>query len=184
MQPSSDAPDAEVAVRQRHERHLPACIRVLAAVHEQDGYPSRWPSDPHRWLSPTGMVGAWVAEMNDGVCGHVALVDGVNDLQLQAAVEAPVSELVGVSRLFVDPAIRGRRVGELLLRTATKFATERDLHPVLDVVDSRRSAAIALYERLGWRLVGHREAGWVAPDGVRPRLRLYVLPSGVPRTSG
>ncbi|MBO0885348.1 MAG: GNAT family N-acetyltransferase [Mycobacterium sp.] len=170
-----------MTARQRTERDLAACVQVLAAVHEQDGYPSRWPADAPSWLSPTGLVGAWIAETDHGVCGHIALVGGVHDPQLRAAVDAPASDIVAVSRLFVDSAVRGRRVGELLLRTATTFATGHELQLVLDVVDSRRSAAIALYERLGWRLVGYRTAGWTTPDGVRPRLRLYALPSDAPR---
>jgi hypothetical protein len=68
-------------------------------------------------------------------------------------------------------------MGELLLRTATSYAVGRRWGLMLDVVDDRRSAAIALYERLGWRMVGRREADWVTPEGVRPRLRLYVLPA-------
>ena len=87
-----------------------------------------------------------------------------------------------VSRLFVRPAARGRRLGEALLRTAMTFASEQGLSLVLDVVHERRPAAIRLYERLGWKLVGQRPDAWVLPDGSRPQLRLYLLPGDPPVT--
>jgi GNAT superfamily N-acetyltransferase len=166
-----------MAVRQRSERDLVACVEVLARVHEQDGYPTRWPSDAYGWLVPAGLVESWVADLNGGVCGHIALVRGADDVQLREAVDTSNNELMAISRLFVDPAVRGKGMGELLLRTATSYAVGRRWGLMLDVVDDRRSAAIALYERLGWRMVGRREADWVTPEGVRPRLRLYVLPA-------
>ncbi|MGH3445551.1 MAG: GNAT family N-acetyltransferase [Nocardioidaceae bacterium] len=82
-----------------------------------------------------------------------------------------------VSRLFVRPAARGQRLGEQMLSTATAFAAQHHLDLVLDVVDDGRTAAIQLYERLGWRMVGHRSAGWITPAGIRPQLCLYVLPA-------
>ena len=55
-----------------------------------------------------------------------------------------------VSRLFVAPAGRGQGLGD--------------------------GPAVALYERLGWRLVERRPADWTAPDGRRPQLRVYRAP--------
>jgi hypothetical protein len=46
---------------------------------------------------------------------------------------------------------------------------------MLDVVDDG-GPAVALYERLGWQPVDRRPADWTAPDGHRPRLRIYVRP--------
>jgi ribosomal protein S18 acetylase RimI-like enzyme len=65
---------------------------------------------------------------------------------------------------------------------AMTFASERGSGLVLDVVADHRSVAIHLYERLGWKLVGRRPAGWVLADGRRPQLRLYVLPGDSPPT--
>lgn len=163
-------------VRQRSDGDLPACVRVLAAVHGHDGYPTRWPADAAGWLSPTGLQRAWVAEYGDAACGHIALVSGVDDAQLLEAAGRPRHELTAVTRFFVDPATRRRAIGASLLHAVTSYAAEHELGLVLDVVDTARSAAISLYERLGWQLVGYRTAGWVTADGVRPRLRLYVLP--------
>lgn len=55
------------------------------------------------------------------------------------------------------------------------FAREHDVNLILDVVDTDRSPAIALYERLGWKLLGDRPASWLRPDGARPQLRLYAF---------
>jgi GNAT superfamily N-acetyltransferase len=167
---------ARVVVRDRTERDVDACVRVLAAVHEQDGYPSRWHPDAAGWLTPPRMVAAWVAETSGTICGHVAVVAGVDDPQLREAM-SDSTDLLAVTRLFVDPGSRGMGIGELLLGAATRYATDRRLGLVLDVVDDGRSPAIALYERLGWRLVGHRYAGWVTADGEHPLLRLYALTS-------
>lgn len=154
---------------------MSASVQALAEVHFQDGYPTRWPADPGAWLSPPDLLGAWVAVDDGEINGHVVLAGGVDNAQLIEAAGRPATELAMVSRLFVRPAIRGRRVGQQLLATVTAFAEEHETGLVLDVVDERRSAAIALYEQLGWRLVGHEPAGWVTAAGVRPQLRLYVL---------
>jgi ribosomal protein S18 acetylase RimI-like enzyme len=156
---------AGVMVQQRRPVDLPGCVAALAEVHRLDGYPTRWPDDAAGWLSPARLLAAWVAVEAGTVLGHVALHAGTEDIE-------PVS----VSRLFVRPAGRGRRLGEALLSTATDHAASRGLGLVLDVVDEQRSAAIALYERLGWRYAGRRAADWLTPDGIRPRLRRYVLP--------
>lgn len=44
--PVSAGGGAGCGVRGRAEGDLPACVEVLRAVHEQDGYPLVWPSDP------------------------------------------------------------------------------------------------------------------------------------------
>jgi GNAT superfamily N-acetyltransferase len=173
----SRTPPRSAEIRQRTELDLAECVRILAAVHERDGYPTRWPSDPAEWLNPRGLLKAWVTEIDGAVCGHIALVEGVDDPLLLAAMKRPSDELAAVSRLFADPAVRGNGVGAALLDAVGRFAEEHQRGLVLDVVDDRRSAAIALYEQLGWRLVGHRRADWATRDGVRLQLRLYVLPA-------
>ncbi len=142
-----------------------------------DGYPTRWPADPERWISPPGLLAAWVAVDGGMVCGHIALVAGVDDSRLVNVSGRQAEDLAAVSRLFVRPGYRGQRIGETLLDTVTLYATEHGLGLVLDVIDESRSAAIALYERGGWQLVGVHPASWMTPDGARPQLRLYVLPS-------
>lgn len=173
MQSSAGGP---TVVRSRSSDDLAACVRVLREVHRHDGYPTRWPADPAAWLSPPDLVDAWVAALDGTICGHVALLA---DLGGEHWMEfgSPSRDRAAVSRLFVSPTAQGSGLGAALLHTVMQVARERHLDLVLDVVDSEQSAAIALYERLGWKLVGRRPAGWIAPDGVRPRLRLYAYAS-------
>lgn len=167
---------ADVTVRTRRAEDVQACAEALAEVHRYDNYPTRWPADPAEWLTPAGLLAAWVAENDGTVQGHVAVTCGTDDALLINAGGQPAEELATVSRLFVRPAARGRRLGEALLSTATTYAHQHGMGLVLDVVAERRSAANALYEGLGWRLVGQRAAAWTTPAGVRPQLRSYVLP--------
>lgn len=164
-----------MAVRLRCADDLSACVTALAEVHRHDGYPTRWPADPAEWLTPKHLHAAWVAEDDGVVQGHV-VVAGVTDTELTRAATRPAADLLAVSRLFVRPAGRGRRLGDALLCAATEFATQRRVGLVLEVVDERGSAAIGLYERLGWRLIGRHPAEWTDQAGARPQLRLYAWP--------
>ncbi|MCW2502774.1 MAG: acetyltransferase [Actinomycetia bacterium] len=137
-----------------------------------DRYPLSWPADPVRWLSPAGCLTAWVAESGGAVAGHVCVVGGVSDPAVAGA-----RDLATVSRLFVAPTARGRNLGESLLATATAYAADQSLQLMLDVVDYG-GPAVALYERLGWRLIDRRPANWTAPDGTRLPVRVYLAPNG------
>jgi [ribosomal protein S18]-alanine N-acetyltransferase len=63
-----------VLIRARREQDVPRCVTLLRAVHEHDGYPAVWPSDPGRWMTSAGTdLAAWVAVDGDGMIrGHVA----------------------------------------------------------------------------------------------------------------
>ncbi|MGW0536947.1 GNAT family N-acetyltransferase [Streptomyces sp. NPDC003032] len=167
-----------VRVRERAgERELETCVGVLALVHKTDGYPVNWPAEPADWLAGAGAFGAWVAELDGRVVGHVALsrstagdaAPGV--WSERAGVDAEATAVV--SRLFVAPDARGHGVGALLMGRAVREARARGLHPVLDVVSSDASAA-ALYERLGWQLLAVVEQEW--GPGQRVSLRCYAAP--------
>jgi len=118
---------------------------------------------------------AWVAEDDGVVVGHAGLVRGMRARCVLQATGRDASQLAGVVRLFVDPAARRAGRARELLDTAAAHAVASGLQPVLDVVDDA-SAAIALYERSGWRLVGRENATWAAPSGVTPKLRYYMSP--------
>lgn len=60
-------------VRPRESRDLAEAATVLTAVHESDGYPVEGVKDPEAWLSPEGLLAAWVAELDGHVVGHVAI---------------------------------------------------------------------------------------------------------------
>jgi ribosomal protein S18 acetylase RimI-like enzyme len=140
--------------RPRIDRDLDACVAILSQT-RVDGYPIRWPDDPIGWLTPRGFLAAWVAEDEGAVAGHIALrsVIGMDGMAVwTVSTGLPESALVAVSRLFVDPASRGRGVGGALLAMATAHAVDTGRQAVLDVLDTDR-AAVRLYERSGWKRV-------------------------------
>ncbi|MYW66984.1 GNAT family N-acetyltransferase [Streptomyces sp. SID8379] len=148
-------------VRERHRTDLPACVSVLRAVHREDGYPTDWPADPPGWLGGDTYGTAWVARWDERVVGHIALVrpDGGD---IAPGLLVPGTQVGVVSRLFVDPVARGHRIGALLLARSTEHARAHGERAVLDVVDTD-TAAIGLYERLGWVFLGTGQQEW-GPD--------------------
>ncbi|MFC8078655.1 GNAT family N-acetyltransferase [Streptomyces sp. NPDC057307] len=170
--------EERISVRRRDVSDLDACVRVLAEVHENDGYPVNWPPEPAGWLTPPGSLAgspaespaesgaAWVALLDGRIVGHSCLSparsgDAAPDVWSGRTGMGPEKTAV-VSRLFVSPKDRGHGIGALLLAETVREARERGLHPVLDVVTTDRAAA-ALYERQGWTLMATREQRW-GPD--------------------
>ncbi|MFI7230943.1 GNAT family N-acetyltransferase [Nonomuraea angiospora] len=147
-------------IRDRTPDDLDACTKALAEVQAGDRYPVDWPRDPARWLTPDGMVRAWIAVEGEAVLGHVALT---RDME--------------VTRLFVTPAARGRGLAARLLGTV-RAAVET---PLKLEVSSEGTAAIAFYERSGWRRVGSSRAPWLNAAGEPALVYHYVSP---PDTSG
>lgn len=150
---------------------------MLAAVHEADGYPVNWPEQAGDWLEGDGPLGAWVAELDGRVVGHVGLArPGAGDVApgLWGERAGRGAECAAVvNRLFVAPDARGHGIGALLMRRVAREARARGRHPVLDVVSSDKSAA-TLYERLGWQLLSVVEQEW--QPGQRVALRCYAAP--------
>ncbi|MFD5394949.1 GNAT family N-acetyltransferase [Streptomyces sp. NPDC127097] len=142
-------------IRRRQDSDLDACVAVLAEVHTHSGYPHHWPADPARWLTPGGLTAAWVAEADGTVAGHAALCGPE------------------VSRLYVAPAARGASLGGRLLRAVEAEAAARGLRPVLEV-KATDSAAIALYERLGWLRRATERQDWGA--GAVVTVHRYMAP--------
>ena len=166
-----------MAVRTRVDSDLDECVRLLAEVHRLDGYPIFWPADAAGWLSPRGMLGAWVAEDGGRVVGHVALAaigPGQRADAWSDATGLPPAGLASTTRLFVAGASRGAKVGSSLLGQACAAAAQHELYPVLDVVETNRDA-IRLYERHGWRRV-HSEP-WADARDEQLLLHYYVGPA-------
>ncbi|WP_200304244.1 GNAT family N-acetyltransferase [Streptomyces adelaidensis] len=162
-------------VRPRTDHDLGDCVRVLAEVHERDGYPVNWPDHPDEWLAQRSLVATWVAELDARIVGQVGLSrsaegDAAPGLW-SARAGVGVDRTAVVNRLFVAPSARGRGIGALLMGRAVGEARARGLHPVLDVVASDTAAA-ALYERLGWRLLATVEQQW--SPGQRVAVRCYA----------
>ncbi|MEU8363670.1 GNAT family N-acetyltransferase [Nonomuraea sp. NPDC048882] len=144
-----------MTIRPRTSQDLPACVEALAQVQAADRYPVDWPDDPAGWLTPDDLASAWIAVEPGAVVGHVGLTgDGE------------------VVRLFVTPAARGGGLAARLLETARTAATG----PLKLQVSSEGKAAIAFYERAGWRRIGSDRATWLNAAGEPALVHHYVSP--------
>jgi len=166
---------ADVRVRPRTDDDLEPCVRMVAAVHAQDGYPRYGADDLPGFLTFPDALGIWVGEHEREVVGHIALRPTA---QPPAVIESasrflarPTEELCAVTRLLVAPGARRLGVGVLLLDAAVREARRHHLTPVLGVDEG--TGAVAFYERCGWRRV---EALTVrTPDGQDIVQVVYVL---------
>jgi GNAT superfamily N-acetyltransferase len=164
-------------VRDRRPEDLDAAAAALVEVHRVDGYPVEGVDDPLAWLTPPGLLHAWVAVLDERVVGHALTTTAQPGV---AAVDAwiarggdPATTIVG-GRLFVAPAGRGHRLGLRLARTMTDWAAHHALDLVGDVVTGD-SAALAAYERLGWQRMG--TALHDTGHGTQVPVYLYVSPA-------
>ncbi|MGI8882580.1 MAG: GNAT family N-acetyltransferase [Jatrophihabitans sp.] len=162
-----------MAIRPRTDADLSECVAVLRAVHEVDGYPSRWIEDPEAFLF-RAPLGAWVAHRNRAIIGHVALTVPAMPLVFESTGWSP-DTTAAVARLFTAPDGRRMGVGAALLDAAVQRAWELGRRPVLDVL-ARAMPAIAMYERSGWRFLGADVATWTDRDGTHPLVRYYAAP--------
>jgi hypothetical protein len=63
-----------IRVRDREAADIDLCVQALTAVHQTSGYPTNWPADPARWLTPPGIVRAWIAMTDElPIAGHLLL---------------------------------------------------------------------------------------------------------------
>ena len=185
-----------LAIRDRTEADLDECVRLLAEVHRNDGYPMHWPADPRRWLATPKVFAAWVATLDGHLVGHVALSaispDDAAPQLLGLTAPGPTADTGGtagdddaagsagvamLSRLFVSLSARGYGAGRALMHRAEQAVNERGQLLLLDV-HSTNTSAIALYERLGWNFLGTSHAQW-GPD--RVTLRSYTAPTRRPQ---
>jgi GNAT superfamily N-acetyltransferase len=143
-------------IRAKTDADTTACLDLLLRVHERDGYPLHLgPEDVPAFFLSGREVAAWVAELDGGIVGHVALhwTPGYPTLAAaQRATGRPAEDLLLVARLFVAPTLRGAGLGRDLLRRATGHAQSLGRRAVLDVGQTL-TAAVALYESEGWRRV-------------------------------
>jgi GNAT superfamily N-acetyltransferase len=138
-------------------------------------------ADPSAWLRSDRELGAWVADPDGVLVGHVALTEpGRGDFaaELWSRRESTNADTVAVlGRLFVAPAGRGHRLGGRLATTATDHARRLGRRTVLDGM-AKDVATIHTYEALGWQLLGRFDhhfgdgqtepaLGYVAPRGPR-----------------
>jgi GNAT superfamily N-acetyltransferase len=151
---------------------------VLRRVHDTLKYPMVWPADPQAWLAGRTQVRAFVAELDGVICGHVAVARPEPGEAASAwAVDfgMPVSDLLCISLLFVDPQAQGGGIGRRLLDVGHAEILALGAAPALEVV-SLNTRAIALYEARGWRRIGSVRYSWLPEP---ERSYLYVGPGAV-----
>lgn len=148
--------EQEVVIRPRVSADITQASSALVAVYDADGYPVEGVDHPEVWLSPPGLLGAWIAETDAQVVGHVALSRPAGEGAVALWIDhsgATEDTVCVLARLFVLPEVRKRAVGERLVRAAEKYANDRGLRLVLDVMQ-KDASAIRLYRRLGWLEIG------------------------------
>ena len=131
-------------------------VALAHTVHQVDGYPYWLPGSMRDFLAPPDALGAWVAEADGEVVGHVALHPSTSQDAIDFVVARTgwsAADLGVIARLLVAPHARGRGLGRALLTTATDTATSLGRHAVLDVA-TEYAPAITLYESCGWHRLG------------------------------
>lgn len=145
-----------VLVRPRRSGDVVDCVKLARLTHVADDYPKCWPQDPEAFIVSPRELGAWVAEYDGVVVGHVALHTPADDPtfdQVRLATGRDTAAIAVVARLFSSPDARGRGIGWALLTGAEQAAHAVGRLPILDV-GKALTAAVALYDRAGWRRVG------------------------------
>ncbi|MEH0419562.1 GNAT family N-acetyltransferase [Streptomyces sp. B21-083] len=135
---------------------LPGAATALMEVHATDGYPVEGVAHPEAWLRSDGVLASWVAEAEQRIVGHIAVMrpDDVDAVSLWAGQSGADEQHIAVlARLFVVRGARKQALGERLVRTAMDYGQRHNRRLVLDVM-VKDTAAIRLYERLGWRRTG------------------------------
>ncbi|MGW0807652.1 GNAT family N-acetyltransferase [Nonomuraea sp. NPDC002799] len=163
-------------IRPRTPEDLDACVKALAEVQAADRYPVDWPDNPAAWLTPDDLTGAWIAIEPTGEPGPTT---GAGQTGAGPAVEptgvlghVALTRDAEITRLFLTPAARGHGLATRLLDTVRAAAAT----PLKLEVSAEGGAAIAFYERSGWRRVGSTRATWLNAAGEPALLHHYVSP--------
>ncbi|WP_221348151.1 GNAT family N-acetyltransferase [Streptomyces beigongshangae] len=145
-----------VVIRPREDADLPGAAAALTEVHATDGYPVEGVAHPEAWLRSDDVLASWVAAAGRRIVGHVAVMrpGGEDAVSLWTEQSGSDEQHIGVlARLFVLREARRQALGERLVRAAMDYGLSTGRRLVLDVV-VKDSAAISLYERLGWLRTG------------------------------
>ncbi len=143
-------------IRRRTPADLDRCVAIAERTKRLDDYPKLDGVDLRAFLVRTDALGAWVADVDGAVAGHVALhatsTDAVMALATGVTDREP-SAFGVVARLLVDPDRRRLGLGRALLDTAAGAARRLGRWPMLDVAVAHETAVV-MYDRLGWRRIG------------------------------
>lgn len=167
----------DVLVRERASADVAALVALLAEQQGGSRYPLVWPLPfpVEDFIVRDGEIGAWVAELDGVVVGHVSVqdvgggvgaqgADGLGPVRLWTAAHGcGEDELGAVSALFVGAGARGTGVGRMLLEQAVETIRACGRRPCLDVL-ARSAHARAFYTHLGWEDVGIFRPEWLPDD--------------------
>ncbi|UAL31454.1 GNAT family N-acetyltransferase [Nocardioides rotundus] len=98
---------------------------------------------------------------------------------MATGVPGETSSAVGLISMWVNPAARGRGVGDRLIQAVEEYGVERGARTLGLTVMPDNAAALAFYARNGFTESG--EQGPLRPDGVTREL---VLSKGLHRSAG
>ncbi|MEU5193976.1 GNAT family N-acetyltransferase [Streptomyces scabiei] len=102
---------------------------------------------------------AEISDPGSAFAGDVVLLALTEDTAVGCVVvTAPADGHAEIKRLWTDPAFRGRGAASALLTAALTHAADRGADTVRLSVWRWRTAAVALYERLGFRATGSWDA--------------------------
>ncbi|KAI0132952.1 acyl-CoA N-acyltransferase [Xylariales sp. AK1849] len=159
--PSTEAETmANTEIRPRLPSDIPPLIEALKDVYRTDGYPVEGTSTAAVFLSPPGLVEAWVALHAGVVVGQVAVIAGVHGDQ--AAVRAwvdieggggDVEHTVVAARFFIRRSARGMGLGRGLVERTCDWAKQNGMRIVMNVLDKDQDA-MRLYEKARFSKVG------------------------------
>jgi ribosomal protein S18 acetylase RimI-like enzyme len=156
MEPAKETDMETIVIRPFEDEDLPGAVIALTDVHATDGYPVEGVAHPGAWLRSDDVLASWVAESGQRIVGHVAVMRPREEgaVSLWSEQSRAEEHRIGVlARLFVVRDARKRSVGERLVLTAMDYGLSHNRRLVLDVM-VKDTAALRLYERLGWLRTG------------------------------
>lgn len=166
---------AGIEIRPRSEDDIPALVEALEDVYSTDGYPIEGTAAAASFLTPAGLVEAWVAVRGGIAVGQIAVGAGDHDA-VRAWVELPGSgghaeSTVVAARFFVRKHARGCGLGRALIEKTCLWARQNGMRIVMNVL-AKDQDAMRLYEKIGFRRFGEGEYQY--DQGKRSTQYFYV----------
>ena len=138
-------PDTLTIRRERPDQ--PEVVALLAAL--DDYLASLYPPEANHLLDVPALL---APEVRFHVARRGGKVVGTGAVRLMAAERRTEGERYGeIKRMYVDPAERGRRIGERILATLEAQARADGVRLALLETGAEQVAAMRLYERCGYR---------------------------------
>lgn len=167
-----------IQIRPRSDDDLPALVEALEDVYSTDGYPIEGTAAAVSFLTPAGLVEAWVAVSAGVAVGQIAVVSGGQGHHdaVRAWVDLPGSggraESTAVAaRFFVRKHARGYGLGRALIEKTCLWARQNGMRIVMNVL-AKDQDAMSLYEKIGFRRFGEGEYKY--DEGKRSTQYFYV----------